>query len=280
MFFYEGFIIIFCMKTELLISALKADPESLIKTMQVAGDAVLVNQCEDEGSREISLKNGETVRVILSKGRGVGASRNLALEHGQGDILLFADDDIVYGEGYAEMVSDEFEAHPEADGIFFNVEVDVSRRTYHIDEFGPVTLRQSGRYPTYSLAVRKEAVKKAGVRFSTLFGGGAPYSCGEDSLFIMDCLKAGLKLYKSPVTIGQEVLRESTWFHGYTEKFFFDRGVLYHFLYGKLAFPLGVRFILRHKAEMCGNIKPAEAIRLIRKGIREGRQVEEEKGRI
>lgn len=268
------------MKVELLISALMADPETLVKTMNITSNAVLVNQCNEESERTILLENGNEVRIFSCLERGVGRSRNKGLVESREDILLFSDDDLVYEADYEELIIKEFENHPEADGIFFNFDVDESRRTYFTTEFGPVTFRASGRYPTYSLAIKREAVKKAGVKFSVLFGGGAKYSCGEDSLFILDSLKAGLKLYKSPVLIGREVLRESTWFKGYTEKFFFDRGVLYHFLYGKLALLLGARFIIKHKNEMCKEIKPAAAFRLLRKGIKEGREIHRKEGRI
>lgn len=257
------------MKLELLISALNAQPESLIERMKVASDAVLVNQCDVDSKSVINLNEG-TVKVFSSKDRGIGVSRNLALSKSSDDFVLFADDDIVYEENYASVILDEFEKHPEADGIFFNLKVDEKRRTYHTDEFGPVTFTSSGRYPTYSLAVKRSRVVDAGISFSTLFGGGAKYSCGEDSLFIRDCLKAGLKLFKSPANIGEEIYRESTWFKGYDEKFFFDRGVLYHFLYGHLATAFGARFILKHRKVMCGTIKPAKAFSLLLKGVREG----------
>lgn len=263
------------MKLELLIAALKAVPDKLIETMKIASDAVLINQCDEDNYAEIAVSGGK-VRVFSSRERGVGNSRNQALYSAAGDIVLFSDEDIVYCPGYADLVLKEFEDHPEADGIFFNFKVDESRRTYYNDEFGPVTLKGSGRYPTYSLAVRRLKVIDKNIHFSPLFGGGAPYSCGEDSLFIMDCLKAGLKLYKSPVLLGEEVLRESTWFNGYTEKFFFDRGVLYPFLYGFLAPVLGARFIFRHRKEMCVEIKPFKAYTLLLKGIRKGNSLKKE----
>lgn len=260
------------MRLQILISALKADPDKLIKTMNISSDAVLINQCDEESSHEISLENG-LVKVISSKERGVGNSRNMALNNSTDEIILFGDDDIVYVDNYSDLILKEFDAHPEADGIFFNMDVDESRRTYQTLEFGPVTLRASGRYPTYALAMRRKKAIDNSLSFSPLFGGGAKYSCGEDSLFIMDCLKAGLKLYKTPVCIGKEVVRPSTWFEGYTEKYFFDKGVLYHFLYHKLALAVGARFILKHRKLMCTNVKPFKAYFLLCKGIREGKTI-------
>ena len=123
------------------------------------------------------------------------------------------------------------------------------------------------------MCIRTESIRKANVWFSLLFGGDARYSNGEDSLFIHDCLKKGLKIYGVPVTIGHEMRRqegdESTWFKGFTEKFFYDRGVLYHYLYGPMAVPFALRFLIKNRDKMCREIPLRDALRLMRKGIRE-----------
>ena len=126
----------------------------------------------------------------------------------------------------------------------------------------------AGRYPTYSFAVRREKLHASNVTFSLLFGGGAKYSNGEDSLFLKECIQYGLKVYAVPAELGAERERESTWFKGYTDKFFLDRGVLYHFLYGALAYPMAVRFILAHGKVMCAEIPKKNALALMKKGIR------------
>ena len=103
--------------------------------------------------------------------------------------------------------------------------------------------------------------------FSLLFGGGAKYSAGEDSLFLKQFMDKGYKVYASPVTIGREKEGDSTWFSGYHEKFFYDRGVLYHFLYGHLAKLWALRFLLAHKEKLCRDIPLKEAYRIMREGI-------------
>ena len=100
-----------------------------------------------------------------------------------------------------------------------------------------------GRYPAYSIAVKREVLLDKKVRFSPLFGGGAKYSNGEDSLFLKDAFKGKIAMYATDVHIGEEIPGESTWFEGYTEKFFHDRGVLFAFLYGKNAWLWRLRFI-------------------------------------
>jgi len=261
------------MKLELLISAVNAEPESLIRKMRVATNAVLINQCGREESAEIKAGGGR-VRVFSFAEKGVGKSRNRAIDAAQGDIVLFADDDIVYEDGYEKRVLAEFEAHPEAEALFFNLEVCPERRTYFNTDYKRVHIWNGGRYPAYSIAVRREVLIRSGVRFSELFGGGARYSCGEDSLFIRDCLKAGIKMYRTPVLIGKEEPREggeSTWFKGYDEKYFFDRGVLYAHLYGALAAPMGLRYVYVKKSVMCRDIPWKQAYKILKKGIKEGR---------
>lgn len=118
--------------------------------------------------------------------------------------------------------------------------------------------------------MKREKLFESGVTFSLLFGGGAKYSAGEDSLFLKQFMDKGYKVYASPVTIGREREEDSTWFSGYHEKFFYDRGVLYRFLYGHLAGIWALRFLLAHRGKMCQQVPVREAYRIMRKGISGG----------
>ena len=92
----------------------------------------------------------------------VGRSRNSAVLKSSGDILLFSDEDIVYEEDYGERVIKAFEENKDADMLIFNIEVDESRRTYHIDKKTKVGPFNCGRYPTYSMAVKRDVLLKKG----------------------------------------------------------------------------------------------------------------------
>lgn len=256
------------MKLQLLVSAVSEEPRQLADKMNLSTEAILINQTDSFDYEEFERK-GRRIKAYSFQERGVGLSRNNALLRADGDICLFSDEDIVYRDNYEELILSEFEKHPEADMILFNVDVAPERRTYHIEEYGRVRWYNSGRYPTYSFAFRLEKVRKKNVTFSLLFGGGARYSNGEDSLFLKECIQKGLKVYKAPVTIGAETLRESTWFHGYNEKFFFDRGVLYYYLYGRLKKVIALRFLWKHKKEMCKEISWKKAYQLMKNGMKE-----------
>lgn len=263
------------MSVQLLISCVNENIQELLQKAQLNSPVVIVNQC-DRDAEEHFAYNGHSVDVYHKNERGVGRSRNAALSKADKEICLFGDEDIVYVDDYEALIEKEFIEHPEADGILFQVEVTPERRTYTNTEWDKVSLMNCGRYPAYSMAFRTDKLLKTGVKFSLLFGGGAKYSNGEDSLFIRELIKAGLQIYKSPVQIGEEIPRPSTWFTGYHEKFFFDRGVLYHFLYGNLAAVWGFRFVFTKKKEICKDISWTKAYGILLKGIRQGRKEKKE----
>ena len=167
----------------------------------------------------------------------------------------------MYEPGYAEKISAEFERNPHADMILFNITVEESRRTYHITRRGRVRWYNCGRYGAVSFAIRRESLLSSGVTFSLLFGGGARYGSGEDSLFLKEFMDKGYELYMALVTIGREEAGESTWFSGYDEKFFRDKGVLYRYLYGRLARAMALRFLLAHRHRLCAEVPLGQAYR-------------------
>lgn len=255
------------MEVQVLASVMhQSNIEDIIQSMRLDSDAVIINQCEHYGYEE-KLCKGHRIRLYSCAERGVGRSRNNAILRADRDICLFSDEDIVYGDGYAEKIAAEFEKNPAADMILFNIEVEEARRTYHITERKKVRWYNCGRYGAVSFAVKTESLIESGVMFSLLFGGGARYSNGEDSLFLKEFMKKGYQVYTAPVTIGREREGESTWFKSYNKKFFYDRGVLYHFLYRRLAPVMAIRFLLAHRDKLCAQTNIRQALQWMREGI-------------
>ena len=261
------------MKLQVLVSAMHKEPKALAEKMNLCTEAVIINQCDSYGEEHFTVSDAEgRPREICAYSfceRGIGLSRNNALLRASGDISLFSDDDIIYEADYEKKIVEEFTAHKEADVILFNVDVNEKRRTYYNTNYHRVRWYNCGRYPAYAIAIKTEKMHAKNLTFSLLFGGGAKYSNGEDSLFLADCLRAGLKLYASPVLIGKEEERDSgsTWFSGYHKKFFYDRGVLYHYLYGTMAKVFGLRFLLKNKTRMCEEVSFKQAYRWLKEGV-------------
>ena len=259
------------MRLQTLVSAVNADVNAIADQMNLQSDAIIINQCNQFGYQQydrIYEKKPYNIKCYSFAEKGVGLSRNSALLRADADILLFSDEDIVYEDGYAKKVLKAFEEHPDADMLLFNMKVGETRATYHTEQFHRVHVYNAGRYPTYSFAIRREKLHAANITFSLLFGGGAPFSNGEDSLFLKECIEKGFRVFAVPVNLGSETERQSTWFNGYHEKFFYDRGVLYHYLYRSLAVPMAIRFLFAHKNIMCHDIPVKQAYQIMKKGIR------------
>ena len=78
---------------EVLVSALEKDPMKLISGMNLECDALIVNQGSRDRSYEYENENKLKIRVFESSERGIGRSRNLALDKADSKIVLFSDDE-------------------------------------------------------------------------------------------------------------------------------------------------------------------------------------------
>ena len=215
------------MRYQLLVSTMHQSDHALCRRMNLHSDAIIVNQC---GRNEIEQfrYGGHDIRMLSLCERGVGLSRNTALMCADADIVEFADDDMIFTDSYREDVLREFERHPEADVILFSVEsLNPERPLQRIRSFGRISRWQALKYGCARLAVRREKLMYNGLSFSLLFGGGAKYGSGEDSLFLQDCFRAGLRVYRSPVKVADVRQDASSWFKGYTDRYFFDKGALF-----------------------------------------------------
>ena len=257
------------MNLQVLVSTMHQTNHGILEQMKIDSDAIIVNQCDRNEIEEVDFK-GNNVKVLSLAERGVGLSRNTALMRATADVCLFADDDVTYIEGYKEIILNEFMKNPKADIILFNVpSTNANRPTYMIKKNERVRIYNCLRYGAVKIAVRIESIKRGNIYFSTLFGGGAKYSAGEDSLFLAECIKKGLKVYTNTQIIGYVRQEESSWFNGYTDKYFIDKGVFYRCLSKRWAKILSLQFILRHGKLFKGNKTKIEAFKLMVQGIEE-----------
>lgn len=215
------------MTYQILVSTMMQSDRSILKKMNLHSDSIIINQCDKHGI-DVFEHEGFKSTIYSFKERGVGLSRNSALMRATADIIEFADDDMIFTDSHREDVLREFEKHPEADAILFSLEsTNPKRPLLPIRRFARVRSKEALKYGCARLAVRREKVLYHNISFSLLFGGGAKYGSGEDTVFLQDCLKAGLKIYKSPVLVAKVSQETSTWFKGYDDQYFFDKGALF-----------------------------------------------------
>ena len=112
----------------------------------------------------------------------------------------------------------------------------IADRVLKLAGYARVGKRESREYGSVHIAIRKRALIGKNVYFNTLFGSGATYSCGEDTLFLKELIEKDLKLYKTPIRIASVDMSDSTWFKGYNEKYFKDKGALIEAAYPRCSY--------------------------------------------
>lgn len=257
-------------RVEVLVACMRRSDDSLYKEMNLQTDAVLANQCDEYSYREYVQDNSCTAKLVSTADRGVGKNRNKAIMNASGEYLLFADEDMIYEDGYEQIVLDSFAKKPDADVIIFNLTY-LNRFTKGRKpgtRFKRVRFWNSMRYGAARIAIRRSALERACLSFSTLFGGGAKYLSGEDSLFIRDAMRKGLRMYYCPIAIAKVKQESSSWFVGYNDKYFIDKGVLI-----ANAFPCLKSIFVYYFAYGMRNVSKdysfSEICKLMKKGFRE-----------
>jgi len=214
-------------KFEILCVTMHQTDFSKIESMNIHSDVVFANQADRTEYAETEFE-GHRARMITTATRGVGINRNKTLMYAEGDICLFADDDVTYVDNVESLVVSEFEAHPDADVIIFNLNSDDPSRS---QRYYPKTKKCSrfGRMPWggVRIAFRLSSIKKANVWFTTLFGGGCLFPSGEDSMWLTEARRRGLTFYVSKETIGTVSFETSTWFTGTDTRFYYGKGAFY-----------------------------------------------------
>ncbi|HBI60270.1 MAG TPA: hypothetical protein DDY31_03495, partial [Lachnospiraceae bacterium] len=108
------------MSIQVLISTMDQEDASFLKQMNLQTDAIVGNQngCDKE---VMLLDNGNKIKFICSKEKGLANNRNLTLSKADACICILADDDIQYVNGYAKTIKNAYEKYPDADVIIFNL---------------------------------------------------------------------------------------------------------------------------------------------------------------
>lgn len=265
------------MKLEILLSCMHQSDDTLVRQSQLTGDVVVINQCDQEAYAEYSTEDG-IVRFFSTRQRGLTKSRNMAIAKSQADICMLCDDDEVFVPDYEKKILAAYESLPQADVIVFKM---VNRPPSFEDQVMPLRFPKTMKVSSWQISFRRQRLLETGVRFDELLGAGTGNGAEEELKFLRDCEKAGLTIYYVPeeiASVGQEV---STWFSGFTEPFFENRGATTRYILGLgMASVYAVYYVIRKKELYQEQISPWAALRATFRGIRENkitRQAREQK---
>ena len=259
------------MNLQVLVAAMRQKDFSLVEKMNIRCEAVIANQSDCNKFSEIKTEYGE-VAMITTDTRGVGLNRNIALLASKADILLLSDDDMEYNDDMPEKVVEAFKNNPEADVIIFSVDyIKNGEITERRNVCRRLHLWNTMRFGTCSVAVRRSSIINNNITFNQCFGGGCEFSAGEDSLFLKSCFDSGLKVFSDSYVLGRCCKDTSTWFNGYNEKYFYDKGVLVRKLFPKTAYLMALYFGANFKRDT--DIGLLKRLNLVYRGVYAGKKM-------
>ena len=252
------------MKLEILMSCMNQTDDRLVQKSNITGNVTVINQCDHEGAAEYPTASG-TARIYSTTQRGLTKSRNMAIEKSAADICLLCDDDELFVDGYEQKILDAYQHLPQADVIIFKM---VNRTPSFEDKAVRLRFPQTMKVSSWQISFRRQRLLDTGVRFDELLGAGSGNGAEEELKFLTDCEKAGLVIYYVPEAIASVAQEESTWFGGFTEQFFENRGATTRYILGlPLAAAYACYYIARKKQMYQADITPVRALTATFRGI-------------
>ena len=254
-------------RLQVLCATMHQTDFSKITEMNIRSDVLFANQADRTELTEHSF-GSYTARMITTDTRGVGINRNLLLSYADAEICLMADDDVCYHDDYAETVLAAFDRYPNADIILFNLTSSGSseRKIYRNRKRRWLTKWKPNPFGGPRIAFRLSPVRKCNLWFTPMFGGGAPFPSGEDSLFLQDALKRGLKIYCETDVIGAVDYTQSTWYTGFDKRMYWGKGAYYAAAHPHSQLLWQLYFALRTQKK--ATVSFADRLRYMRQGAR------------
>ena len=253
-------------KLDVLLSCMNQNNMDIVFNTEISGDAVVINQCDRDDYEECETLQGRAKMFSVTQ-RGLTKSRNMAIEKSQADICILCDDDEVFVPDYREKILGSYEKLPEADVIIFKMS---NRPPSFDDKIMRLRFPKTMKVSSWQISFKRKSLIETGVRFDILMGAGSGNGAEEELKFLCDCEKAGLKIYYVPQVIASVGQESSTWFSGFNEKFFYDRGNTTRYILG---LPLSVLYafyyVIKKREKL--EIPMLKALKATLSGIKENK---------
>ena len=270
------------MKIEHLISTMKVktivENEELVNKMKIKTSSITISQIKEKklfnNKSKCDITINETINdkikhlLILSDKIGLSNSRNDALNNSRTDICIISDDDVIYEDNYLDLIKNAYKDNPDADIIIFNIiNENFERKTSKIYNKN-INFINAMRVSSNQITFRRSSIIENNLNFDINFGTGGKNFLGEDTIFIYDALKKGLKIVYNNNIILKMPKSKSSWFEKYDEMYFKSLGACYYRIskrfYKLLIFQFAIRKYNRYK----NDISIIDAIKQMKNGVK------------
>lgn len=233
------------MTLEVLLSTMNQTDMNILFDMNIHSNALIINQNQDSEKIDKHVAGEYKYRMISKIEKGLSKSRNHAIRNATGEICLIADDDLVYNDNYVKTVLDAYIEYPEADMIAFYVGSLNDNRPTTRQKTKKLGLLYSLKISSVQVSFKLSSIKSHALQFNEYFGAGSTFVCGEENIFLAQCLKAGLKIMYVDKEIAIVKQNESSWFKGFDENYLKTKGAMFFEISHSLHFLLILQYAIR-----------------------------------
>lgn len=210
-------------------------------------DAVLINQVNKGPGLKSPSKH---LRIYSYPECGICRSRNRALQHAEGDVLLITDDDVELLEGFEETIVEAFAKHPEADIITFQC---LNKRGEKRKDYGDSSywhnLRTLMQVSSVEIAIRHVSLARTPLEFDSRFGIGSQIPTGGETVFLSDALRRGFRILYLPYPIVSHPDESSGRALYHNPKLIRAKGGMFYRIFGWRAYLVSALFALKKRRE-------------------------------
>lgn len=251
------------MKINVYISTINNTYSNINFKRLLVENLTIINQRPVDLSNKYKETLIDNVTWVDIDQKGLSMSRNFAIEHADSSYVYLTDDDVEIYKGFEKTISEVATEYSEYDVLAFKID---GLNDYETEK--DISYRKSLSLSSVQLVYKLDFLHKYHLRFDERFGTGSKYSMGEENIFLFDALKSDAKIKYLPIEIGKLHDSESTWFKGFNQKYFFDRGATYARMFGKpVGFLVSLAFCAMKFKLYKETINPFKAYKSMVRGI-------------
>ena len=243
------------------------DIVEIVKKSNSQSRTLVCNQVDKESIKEIS----DNLRIINITNIGVSNNRNNLLHHASQDICICIDDDCQLVDNYIEIVNNFFTSHPDAEFVLFNGIVRKennrlihNKKTKRVTRFNDISY---GGGP--GLVFRRATISKYNLEYDTSVGYPNYICLGEDTLFLYNLVKKGVKVYRSNEVLFsiEDDVDNSIYFKGVDESFLISKGYITSIIHPHLKRLYVIKYALKLHHWRGNTYSLYQLIRIMNKGL-------------
>ena len=259
------------MKLELLLSTMNLKDETennkLIQKMNVNINTLTINQITNKNIKETNNLTSKN-KLISVRDKGLSKSRNMAINNSEADICIIADDDVIYKDNFQNIIQKEYEKNNKYDVICFFVESTNNNRKIKKMLTSKIGRLRAMKMRSVEITFKRNSIIGKNIKFNENFGAGTACNRGEETIFLWECIKKGLKIKFINKKIAEVTYKDSTWFKGFNEEYFIMQGKVFYELSNKFYQFLILQFAIRKYHLYRKNLNIMQAIKLMNSDIK------------